>query len=202
MLGVVDYGSGNFTSVCSALDHLGISYMIIREAESLLDCSHVILPGVGAFHDCMNSLGQRGLQEPLRVMLKENVFFFLGICVGHQILADVGSEFKEGPGLGVIAGRTDRLSDENSRLPHVGWNELDLTKPSPLFDGIDHGATVYFVHSYAIQETPEEYVIAETNYNQRIIAAVNKGTVYGVQFHPEKSQSVGLRVLKNFSELS
>jgi len=201
MLGVIDYGSGNFASVCNAFTHLGVEHQAVRDPQTLLDCSHVVLPGVGAFHDCVDSLRKQGLLDPLSEMLKDDIFFFLGICVGHQVLAETGSEFFEGPGLAVIPGTTDKLCSDNVRLPHVGWNELQFSRPSPIFEGIEPKSCVYFVHSFAVQNTPEEYVIAKTDYNQPITAAINKGLTYGVQFHPEKSQAVGLRVLKNFSEL-
>ena len=201
VLGIIDYGSGNYSSVCNAFTHLGVKHRSVSDAESLVDCSHVVLPGVGAFHDCIKSLQQRGMLVPLKAMLEDNIFHFLGICVGHQVLAEAGSEFFEGPGLGVIPGTTDRLCDEGVRLPHVGWNELEFSRPSPIFEGIEAGSTVYFVHSFAIRNVPDDYIIAKTEYNQPITAAINKGLTYGVQFHPEKSQAVGLRVLKNFSEL-
>ena len=203
MIGIIDYGSGNFTSVCNAIASLGQDFFAIDAPEAFDQASHIILPGVGAYNDCIRALKARKLFHPLRSILQGDSKFFLGICVGHQILSDQGTEFQTGEGLGIISGRTTRLEVcGQDRLPHIGWNDVKLDQPSPLFDGIENGASFYFVHSFNLNANNSSVVIATTHHSQKITAAVNYKKAYGVQFHPEKSQKNGLQLLENFSNLS
>ena len=202
-VGLVDYGAGNYTSVRNALRHIGADVQPVRSAEDLENQSHVILPGVGAFAACMRRLEGAGLVEPLRARLAETNLPFLGICVGMQLLAEIGREFEDYPGLGAIPGEVSRLPVEQKglRLPHIGWNTVTLNDGAPLFDGLGDAPTFYFVHSYQVVPEDPAAVAASCDYGSTVTAAVRTGSVYGVQFHPEKSQQAGLGLLRNFMEL-
>lgn len=202
-VGLIDYGAGNFTSVRNALRHIGVDVEPVRTADELDRHSHVILPGVGAFAACMRRLEAAGLVEPLRARLADAEQPFLGICVGMQLLAALGREFEDYPGLGLIAGECRRLpvEDDGLRLPHIGWNAVALRDDLPLFAGLGDAPTFYFVHSYHVVPEDPAIVAATCDYGTDVTAAVRIGNVYGVQFHPEKSQQAGLRLLRNFVEL-
>ena len=202
MLGVVNYGSGNYRSVCNALDFLEINYIEITTADDLAKSSHIILPGVGAFKDCMGRLRQMDLIKHLRLeVLKENKLF-LGICVGHQILMSFGTEFEKREGLDWVKGSTEKLiPQENLPVPHIGWTEVDHRYESGLFKDIDKGSTFYFVHSYYVKVDDDKAILATAEYGIEFAAAIQLNNIFGVQFHPEKSQENGLRLLKNFSEI-
>jgi imidazole glycerol-phosphate synthase subunit HisH len=200
-LGVINYGSGNFRSVCNALNFLNFNFVEVQAPEQLETLTHIILPGVGAFKDCVERLTSLNLYEPLREILEINEKFFLGICVGHQLLSSKGTEFGEIPGLNIIPGETVKIEYcKGLPVPHIGWSEVNHNE-SALFAGIEQGATFYFVHSYFIDCKNEDHVSSSVDYGQKITASVQKGRVFGVQFHPEKSQSNGLRLLINFLEL-
>lgn len=202
MLGIINYGSGNFSSLCNAIEYLKIPYREVNSPTQLADCSHLILPGVGAFHDCMRALQALELVDPLKNVLQSTNTFFLGICVGHQILSSIGNEFGRGEGLGIIPGETKKFEGlKNLPVPHMGWNEVKFTHDDPIFDGILEGSTFYFVHSYYIQLEDPKFRLASTDYGKSFVSAVKRNNIYGVQFHPEKSQSNGLRLLKNFADL-
>ena len=203
MLGLINYGAGNYRSVCNALEYLNIQYKEILESNDFLEVTHIILPGVGAYNDCINRLKTLNLIDSLERETRNNAKFFLGICVGHQILSTFGTEFEKTPGLDLVPGATVRVKGgESLPVPHVGWSEVSQLRPSPLFAGIDDGSTFYFVHSYHLEASYQENVLAVTSYGEEITAAVNRGNIYGVQFHPEKSQKNGLQLLKNFSGLN
>lgn len=202
MLGVINYGAGNFRSLCNALNFLKIPYNEISSPEDFENVSHIILPGVGAFNDCIERLQLLNLVERLKSELLDGNKFFLGICVGHQILSSVGTEFEEKEGLNLIPGKTIKLEPmKNLPVPHIGWTEVKQLKKTRLFKDIEDGATFYFVHSFYIDAENKEDVLATVSYGKEITAAVEKGNIFGVQFHPEKSQTNGLQLLKNFSEL-
>ena len=203
MIGIIDYGSGNFTSVCNAVDSIGKEYFPIDTPEAFDKASHIILPGVGAYNDCINALKSRQLFGSLQNILRNDYKFFLGICVGHQVLSSEGTEFEIGEGLDIISGSTTKLKvSGRDRLPHIGWNDVEFNPSSPLFNEIENGAAFYFVHSFHLRADNSSEVIATTQHSQKITAAVNYNKVYGVQFHPEKSQKNGLQLLENFSNLS
>ena len=199
MLAVIDYGAGNLRSVLHALKHLQARNLrLARHGSELAGASKIILPGVGAFGAGMEQMRRRDLVAPLLDALASGVPY-LGICVGMQMLFDVGEEMGEHEGLGVIPGRVLRFPEfPDRKVPHMGWNQLDLKNCSALFHKLDEGSHVYFVHSYYCAPQDPSAIIAAVDYGLEFAAAVQSGSVYGVQFHPEKSQVNGLRILKNF----
>lgn len=201
MIAIVDYGMGNRASVRNALTLLGKDPVITDTAEDLSRATHIILPGVGAFGDGMSELRRRNLVQLLNTEVVEKKKPLLGICLGMQLLGSVGEEGGIHDGLGLVPGRVRRLSvDEQAyRLPHIGWNTVEHTK-NPLFEGIPT-ADFYFVHSYVLVPEVSSHVIATTDYGERCTVAVRKNNVWGVQFHPEKSQTYGLKLLENFSNI-
>ena len=199
MLAVIDYGAGNLRSVVHALKHLQAQNMRLVERGSELDgASKIILPGVGAFGAGMEQMRQRDLVAPLLDAFARGIPY-LGICVGMQMLFDLGEEMGEHEGLGIIPGRVIRFPDfPDRKVPHMGWNQLDVQERSALFQGLDKRSHVYFVHSYYCAPEDAGAIIASVDYGVEFAAAVQSGNIYGVQFHPEKSQRNGLRILNNF----
>ena len=198
-IAVIDYGVGNLMSVTNALQYIGRESKITDQASDLERADGIILPGVGAFPDAAEKLQQTGLVATLKEQAAKKPV--LGICLGMQLLFDWSSEVRKTDGLGFVSGQVE-LIETDLKLPHIGWNTLTFPGESPLFRGLDEGASVYFVHSYcAVAEDPAD-VIAVTDYGAPVTAAVNHGLVYGCQFHPEKSGEVGLTILKNFGGLS
>lgn len=204
---IIDYGSGNLRSVEKALarasEERGGKHEIVvaHDAARVSDAERIVLPGVGAFGDCMRGLSVLpGMIDALRDAVLARRVPFLGICVGMQLLANVGHEFGDHAGLGWIEGEVTRLqpSDPARKIPHMGWNSLQIARTHPLFEGIESGADVYFVHSYALRTTDDRDTIATADYGGAVTAAVARGNIAGVQFHPEKSQAAGLRLLGNF----
>lgn len=196
---IVDYGVGNLKSVSNAMDFLGKETRITSSPRELELADAVILPGVGAFPDAADKLREMGLDTLLRGFAGRKPV--LGICLGMQLLFERGEEIRACEGLGLVAGCVRRIETDR-KLPHIGWNCLHFPNPSPLFAGVGEGAYVYFVHSFCgVAERPEQ-VAAVTDYGAEVMAAVQNGTVFGCQFHPEKSGEVGLAVLKNFAELT
>jgi glutamine amidotransferase len=201
---VVDYGRGNLRSVQKALELVGLDAKITREPRDLDDAHAVVLPGVGAFRDCMKSLVSLGLVNPL-VRAIERGKPFLGICLGLQILFDESEEFGPTPGLGLLAGQVRRFPSDRDglaglKIPHMGWNTVDLTRESPLFRGIPAGAHFYFVHSYFVEPCDRDVVLGLTEYGVSFASVVQKDRLVATQFHPEKSQNAGLRFLANFRD--
>ena len=204
---LIDYGSGNLRSAEKALaraaseqatDH---SVVVTDKPEIALKAERIVLPGVGAFADCMRGLSAvPGMVDALREAVLKNAKPFLGICVGMQLLADVGREFGDHQGLGWIEGDVVRMtpSDKALKIPHMGWNELTLAQSHPVFEGIQTGAHVYFVHSFVIRPSDPDTVVATADYGGAFAAAVGQDNIAGTQFHPEKSQAVGLQLLANF----
>lgn len=193
MIAVVDYGAGNLFSVCNALRYLGLAHTVTADEQALRTADGILLPGVGAFPDAARRL--RPLMPVLRQEAQRKPF--LGICLGMQLLFERGYEFEETEGLGLIGGTVERLQAPGLKIPHMGWNSLDIHRQSPLLQEIDDGAYVYFVHSYAAVSA-EEDTVATAAYGQPVPALVQRGQVFGAQFHPEKSGEVGLQILKNF----
>jgi glutamine amidotransferase len=188
--------------VCNALDFLLIDYLEIKTSQDLAGVSHIILPGVGAFNDCMARLNELHLVDDLKRAIFEEKKLFLGICVGHQILMSWGTEFKKKQGLGWINGSTEKLiSKNNYPVPHVGWTEVYYSSDNLLFKKIDSGSTFYFVHSYYVKPENTDDTLATSKYGFEFVVAIQRDNIFGVQFHPEKSQGNGLQLLKNFSEL-
>ena len=197
VIAVVDYGVGNLKSVTNALGYLGLASVITGDGPELERADAVILPGVGAFPDAADKLRASGLDRVLRAQCGKKPI--LGICLGMKLLFDRGEEGRGCEGLGLVSGCVERIQTK-LKLPHIGWNSLTLRNGSPLFRGLEDGIYVYFVHSFC-GVTAEENVIASTDYGGRVTAAVQRGHVFGCQFHPEKSGEAGLQMLKNFGEL-
>ncbi len=199
MLTIVDYGMGNLRSVQKACERLGVAAEIAASPEAIRAADQLILPGVGAFRDAIHELQRLDLVEPLRAHIQADKPF-LGICLGLQLLFDVGYEDGEWPGLGVFAGDVVKFPPTiDLKIPHMGWNTLDYEQPDiPLLAGIPNGSSVYFVHSYFVQPRDASLVAARTTYGVPFVSMIARGNVYATQFHPEKSQKVGLRLLSNF----
>jgi glutamine amidotransferase len=198
---LIDAGAGNLRSVQKALEKVGAKVTRSADPQAVLAARKVVLPGVGAFGDFMSGLRARGLQDAIEQVAARGVPL-LGICVGMQALFEVGEEMGEHAGLGLLPGRVERLAESPSvKIPHTGWNQVRVQKEAPLFDGIRSGAYVYFNHSYFCRPADPSVVIATTDYGVEFACAVQRGHIFGVQFHPEKSQAVGLQLLKNFLEV-
>lgn len=209
MIAVVDYGMGNLRSVEKALASLGCRVDVTRDAAAIAGAEAVLLPGVGAFGDAMRGLDQRGLTAVVRQRAEEAADGgrpFLGICLGMQVLVGEGEEDPGVAGLGVIAGTCPRLrpTSHEYKVPHMGWNSLCLSAGDgeALFSGIADGSYVYFVHSYHVCPADRSVLAAQTDYGQPVCAALARGRLFATQFHPEKSQAVGLRILANFARIA
>ena len=197
MIAIIDYGMGNLRSVENALDFIGAKHVLVRDPAGVAAADKVILPGVGAFQQAMASLARLGLADAVRSAASGGKPL-LGICLGMQLLAETGEEGGLCPGLGLVSGTVRRLDPGPAlRVPHMGFNEVELASVSALFEGIEDGSHFYFAHSYYLA-CPDEVVIARATHGRRFAAAVANGNVLGAQFHPEKSQSHGLRLLQNF----
>lgn len=195
---IIDYGVGNLRSVEKAFAATGCEAMVTGEESALRKADRLVLPGVGAFGACMKALSERGFDRLVREQVKSGTPV-LGVCVGMQLLFQESDEFGSTPGLGLMRGRVRRF--ENSLVvPHVGWNRIHQRKAHALFEGVDDGAFCYFVHSFYCEPADEAVVVGQTEYGGRYASVVAQGNVCGVQFHPEKSQEIGLRMLRNFAE--
>jgi imidazole glycerol-phosphate synthase subunit HisH len=197
-IAVVDYGAGNLVSIGRALEVIGAEPAIVRDGQALRGADALIVPGVGAARPAMKRLRRRGMVEPIRGWIGAGRPF-LGICLGLQLLFD-GSDEDGAVTLGVLAGRTVALAAAPT-LPHIGWNTVDQAREHPLFDGIAPGAAFYFVHSYVAAPLDPGLVIAESEHGTRFPAAIARGNLLGVQFHPERSGPDGLRLLANFAAI-
>lgn len=201
MVAVVDYDAGNIKSVEKALVHLGADVIVTREPEEILKADKVILPGVGAFGDAMEKIRGYGLEPVIHEVVDKGTPF-LGICLGLQLIFERSDEAPSVKGLSLLKGEILRIPvGEYVKIPHMGWNSLHFTNNGRLFSGIDEGAYVYFVHSYYLKAADEGIVTARTEYNTCIHASVEKDNIFACQFHPEKSSSVGLKMLDNFLRL-
>lgn len=204
---IIDYGSGNLRSVAKSFEraaadaNISAEIIVTGDPDVVAQADSIVLPGVGAFADCRFGLeAVDGLHDALNdaVMIKARPFF--GICVGMQLMADVGREFGDTDGLGWIKGEVTALTpdDAHLKIPHMGWNDLRLVGEHMLFDGVDAGAHAYFVHSFQFVPAHHDDVWAEVDYGGPVTAAVGRDNMFGTQFHPEKSQALGLRVITNF----
>lgn len=201
MIAIINYGLGNLRSVAGAVEHLGFESLITNKLDELKAADKLILPGVGAFGDGIKNLRNFGLIDPLSRMVKDDGKPVLGICLGFQLLAKESYEFGHHQGLDWIDAKVLKINTyEKLRIPHVGWNDLFQIKQSILFDGIPKGALFYYVHSFYAQCTNKDIVIGECEYGSRLTAAIEYKNIFGTQFHPEKSQKWGLKLLKNFLE--
>jgi glutamine amidotransferase len=206
LIAIADYGAGNLRSVQKALQFIGAPCEITGDARKIAAAPGVILPGVGSFGDCMGNLRKRALAEPVRAAALEAIEGkrpFLGICLGLQLLFGGSEESPGAEGLGVLPGRVEKLPfGPGLKVPHMGWNSVSLRKPGGVCAGIPEGAYFYFVHSFFLRADEEGDVAAQAAYGTAFDAAVTRGLLAATQFHPEKSGESGLRLLKNFLELT
>lgn len=201
MIAIIDYDAGNLKSVEKALRYLGQEVSVTRDPAELAAADKVILPGVGSFGDAMNNLDRYGLVDIIR-QIAAGSKPFLGICLGMQLLFERSDETPGAEGLSVLKGEILRIPPcRDLKIPHMGWNALEINPASKLFQRIPNRPYVYFVHSYYLKAAREEVVAASTEYSVHIHAAVESGNVFGCQFHPEKSSEVGLKILENFAAL-
>ena len=206
MIAIIDYGMGNLRSVQKGFEKVGAEAVVTADPGTLLEAERIVLPGVGAFRDCMHNLEQGGFVEPLLRVIAEGRPF-LGICVGMQMLFSDSVEFGLHRGLDVIPGHVLRFPEqmreagEELKVPQMGWNQLNFKRRPPAFAGVDEGANVYFVHSYYVKPDNDEVIATVTDYGFEFCSSVWRDNIVATQFHPEKSQDVGLRILKNFAEM-
>ena len=201
MIAVIDYDAGNLKSVEKAICYLGEEAVITRDKNTILSSDKVILPGVGSFGDAMEKLKKYNLTSTIEEVADRKIPF-LGICLGLQLLFESSEESKGVSGLGILKGDIVRIPDSSGlKIPHIGWNSLNFHNDGRLFKGIDENSYVYFVHSYYLKAKETEIVKATTEYSTTIHASVEKDNVFACQFHPEKSGTVGLQILKNFIDI-
>ena len=193
---IIDYGVGNLRSVEKAFAATGCDAIVSDDENALREAHRLVLPGVGAFAACMRALKEHGFDRLVRDKVSEGTPL-LGVCVGMQMLFEESDEFGSTPGLGLLKGTVRRFGNELV-VPHVGWNRIHQKREHALFEGIGDGAFCYFVHSFYCQPREQDVVVGETEYGKRYASVVARGNICGVQFHPEKSQDVGLRMLRNF----
>jgi len=200
VIALIDYGAGNLRSVHKALVHVGARVQLASRPEQLDDAHALVLPGVGAFDDCLNAIRRQNLHDAIPAFVNTGRPF-LGICVGYQALFERSEEFQSrAPGLALLEGRVVRFADRPGlKVPQIGWNQIEITRPDcPLFHGIPSGSYVYFVHSFYPVPTNPAVVAASTTHGERFASAIWHNNIFATQFHPEKSQTVGLRLLQNF----
>jgi glutamine amidotransferase len=201
MIAIIDYGMGNLRSVQKGFEKVGASALITSDPAQVAAADKVVLPGVGAFEDAISELRRLKLDGPV-IDAVHSGKPFLGICLGLQLLFDVSYENGRHQGLGVVRGEVVRFElPKDYSVPHMGWNQLNIRKPTPILNGLDEGTYVYFVHSYYVVPEDKSVVAAETDYGGPFCSMIAFDNVYATQFHPEKSQSDGLKILKNFAEL-
>jgi imidazole glycerol-phosphate synthase subunit HisH len=196
---IIDYGVGNLRSVEKAFSAVGVDAVITSDTERLMAADRLVLPGVGAFGTCMSELHRRGFVDVVLDRVRGGIPL-LGVCVGMQMLFEQSSEFGKTKGLGLLKGSVNRFKDDLV-VPHVGWNQVGQTSTSPLLNDVSENSFFYFVHSYYCEPTDKDTIVGETEYGVTFASVVANKNIYGVQFHPEKSQKEGLQLLKNFSNL-
>ena len=200
MIAIIDYGVGNLRSVEKAFEAVGAPALVTGDKVAIRKAERLVLPGVGAFGECARRLRESGL-DGLVLEAAKTGKPILGLCVGLQLMFDEGHEFGVHPGLGLMRGRVVRFPEAGPHVPQIGWNQIEASKPHPLLNGLEDGTYFYFVHSYHVEAGDSEDVLASTEYGIRYASVCARGAVCGVQFHPEKSQDAGLRLLANFAEL-
>jgi len=198
VIAIIDYGMGNLRSVQKGLERVGIDAIVTRDVSQILSARGVVLPGVGAFSACMENLGKFGLTEPIRQIVRQKKPF-LGICLGFQLLFSESEEFGKQKGLDLFAGRVVGFhADENLKVPHMGWNRIEKKTDSLFLEGISNGDYVYFVHSFYVVPDNRSIVATTTEYGDSFVSSMATDRLFACQFHPEKSQELGLRILANF----
>jgi len=209
MIAVIDYGMGNLRSVQKALEFVGAKVIVTHDPDLILSADSVVLPGVGAFKDCMANLNKLSLIEPIRKFI-DSEKPFLGICLGLQVLFEESEEYGPVPGLGILPGKVVKFIDGSSdtrkgpqiKIPHMGWNQVKVKKNAPLFAGVGDSPYFYFVHSYYVVPEDPEMVATVTHYGIEFVSGIQHKNIYAFQFHPEKSQTLGLSILERFSNLN
>ncbi len=210
MIAIIDYGMGNLRSVQKAFEVVGHEAVVTRAPQVINDASHVVLPGVGAFADCMANLERYGLIEPIQRSIATGKPF-LGICLGLQLLFSESEEFGIHKGLGIVPGKVRRFPAGNGssgsngsvsrlKVPHMGWNAITVRREAPPLRGVEAGTQVYFVHSYYVEPLDPSVICTVTDYGAPFVSSIWRDNIFACQFHPEKSQSVGLRIVRNFGE--
>ena len=202
MIAIIDYGAGNLRSVRNTLTHLGAQVVTASTPDQLAGASKIVLPGVGAFGAGINALRAAGFEEPIKQAVAAGVPL-IGICLGMQYLFESSDEMGQHRGLGLLPGRVTRFPADGPKVPHIGWNQLHIrSAENGLLAGLASGSYAYFVHSYYVEAGDEADVLATTDYGIEFASVVGRGNVFGIQPHPEKSQAVGLRILRNFLEMT
>lgn len=199
MIAIIDYGMGNLRSVQKGFEKAGVNAFVTTDPADVEKAGGVVLPGVGAFADAMASLNKTGLSGAVYNAVKAEKPV-LGICLGHQLLFEASEEWGCHEGLGIFPGLVQRLPD-SLKVPHMGWNQIEIQKPDPLLEGIPGGTSFYFVHSYVANPRDAELILTLTEYGTCFASAVARRNIYGIQFHPEKSSTLGLKILKNFGRV-
>jgi glutamine amidotransferase len=201
MISIIDYGMGNLRSVQKAFEKLGVPANICTQPEQISGADRLVLPGVGGFRDSIGQLKSHNFIEPILEHIKTGKPF-LGICLGLQLLFDISYEDGEWEGVGVVPGKVVRFEDQPGlKIPHMGWNQLETVGQPKLLDGIPGDSYFYFVHSYYVVPEDESVIAARTDHGEKFVSMIARDNMFATQFHPEKSQQVGLKLLKNFSEL-
>lgn len=202
MIAIIDYGGGNIQSVFKALKYIGSECVMTSDKDEILKADAAILPGQGSFGDCMNSITKSGIKDIVLEFINTGKPF-LGICVGLQLLFDESDESPDIKGLGVFKGKIKRIPNKHGlKIPHMGWNSVNILKKDALFKDIDKDSYFYFVHSYYLDAQDKELVSTQTEYGVKIDASVSRKNVFATQFHPEKSGEAGIKLLKNFVKLT
>ncbi len=201
-IGIIDVGVGNLGSFGSAMSKLNLNFKICKNHHDLKDVNKLILPGVGAFSDFMSKIKKKKIDKVIKEKINSNVKI-LGICLGFQVFFSDSEEHGKSEGLNILEGKIESINKlgKNIRIPHVGWNSCKFIKQNILFDGIKNNSDFYFSHSFYLNKCSTSIKIGETNYHKKFVSVVNFKNIYGVQFHPEKSQLNGLKLLKNFAEI-
>ncbi len=204
---IVDYKSGNISSVINSFKEVAkdkVSIEVTSDLNKIKSCDKVVLPGQGSFKSCVEALDKiNGLKDTLNEFVITNKKPLLGICVGLQMFADIGYEETETKGLGWISGKVSKIDNQNGKfkLPHIGWNQIDITKESKIFKDVENNSHMYFVHSYEFIPEDKGVISATTDYSSKIVCSVEKENIFGTQFHPEKSDRIGLKMINNFINL-
>ena len=199
MIAIIDYGAGNLQSVKNALDYLKVDSIITSNARDIIKAKKVIFPGVGSFGDGIRALYELDLVDPIMKVIEDNKPF-LGICLGMEVLFEKSEESPGVEGLGIFGGRVKKFKG-SLKIPHIGWNQIKIQKESAILEGIPDNSFFYFVHSYYAEPKDKEIALAKTDYGGEFVSAVEKGNIFALQFHPERSGDIGLSILKNFARL-
>jgi imidazole glycerol-phosphate synthase subunit HisH len=200
VINILDTSASNIKSLCNALEHLNIKFRKTKKIEDLKKATHIILPGVGSYKNLIEELKKNYILDELKILIQSQNTIFLGICVGMQVLSTVGHEIEKTKGLNIIKGNVKKINT-NLKLPHVGWNSVFFDQKSPLLENIENGTEFYFTHSYEFIPEFTENILGMTFYDNKITSIIQNKNIFGVQFHPEKSQEPGLKLISNFSKI-